>query len=185
VHDEFVKLLVEEVGKISVGPEPEASVGPLATKAQFEKVQSYYRVAQEEGATAVIGGELPTDPRLAKGWFVVPTVYTGVTNDMRIAREEIFGPVLAVIPFRDEAEAVRLANDTEYGLAAGLWTGNIGRAHRVAALLEAGQVYVNQYQTGAMIEATFGGYKGSGYGREKGVDALDSYTQVKCVTVTL
>lgn len=184
VHDEFLAGLAKAVAATTVGPEADSIVGSITTKAQYERVQSYYDLARAEGAKAVVGGTV-LDPDKAKGgWYVTPTVYTGVTSDMRIAREEIFGPVAAVIPFKDEEDAIRIANDTEYGLAAGIWTQNLSRALRVAARLEAGQIYVNEYQSGG-VETPLGGYKQSGYGREKGLEALHHYTQLKCVTIKL
>ena len=180
--DEFVEHLVAEMESHVIGdPLAEGTtLGPLTSEAQYEKVTSYVELGQEEGATLATGGEALDRP----GYFVEPTVFTDVDNDMRIAQEEIFGPVLVVVPYGDDEDPVAIGNDVPYGLVAGVFTNDVRRAHRAARRLEAGNVYVNKW-FGDTNQTPFGGYKHSGIGREKGLAALDSYLQTKNVAVNL
>ena len=179
IHDRFVAMVAERASAL----QPGETIGPVISAGQFDTIRHYLDVAEGEGAVPVTGGTAAV-PGDRTGLFIAPTVYTGVSNDMRIAREEVFGPVLVVIPFDTEEEAIAIANDSPYGLVAGVWTRDISRALRVAAEIEAGQVFVNSWWSGG-VQTPFGGTKLSGYGREKGVEALHHYTQTKCVTVAL
>jgi aldehyde dehydrogenase (NAD+) len=162
------------------GLEPGVQVGPLVSKEQLDRVTSYLDVGKKEGAKPLTGGERNTAKGLENGYFVKPTVFTGVKSDMRIAQEEIFGPVVSVLPFKDEHDAIFEGNNSLYGLAAGVWTKDVSKAHKVARALRAGTVWVNCYNVFDVV-SPFGGYKQSGYGRELGRQALDLYTQTKAV----
>lgn len=180
LYDEAVKIAKTTAEKIVVG-DPKAdgvTMGPIANKTQFEKVQALLKKGIEEGATLVIGGP-GRPPGLDRGYFVRPTIFADVHNDMTIAREEIFGPVLVMIPYEDEEEAIRIANDTVYGLAGYVYSGDLGHARRVAARLRAGMVHLNGAPTDA--NAPFGGYKQSGNGREWGREGLEEFLETKAV----
>ena len=155
-------------------------MGPLITAAHREKVRGWLSVGEREGARRVTGGEIPDDPALAKGSFLTPAVLADVDNDMQVAREEIFGPVVSVIPFRDEDEAVQLANASRYGLSGSLFTRDLGRAMRVVRAIETGVLSVNSNRS-VFLEAPFGGVKESGLGRELSLAALEHYTETKSV----
>lgn len=182
IHDEFVGRLKAFVSQAKLGDPAlaETQIGPIATRPQFDKIMDYIAIAKNEGATCALGGKARPDlgPQ-----FVEPTIFTGVRNDMRIAQEEVFGPVLSVIPFTDEAEAVRIGNDILYGLAAGVWTQNLGRAMRMSEKLKAGTVWINNYRA-TSVTSPFGGYKRSGIGRESGSDAVKEYLEVKTVWIS-
>jgi acyl-CoA reductase-like NAD-dependent aldehyde dehydrogenase len=184
IHDAFVEKLVAVARTAKMGDpmDPNTQVGPVTTPPQYKKVLDYIDIAREGGATAVLGGGKATAPECGSGWFVQPTIFTGVRNDMRIAQEEVFGPVLSVIRFKDEAEALEIANDVRFGLAAAVWTRDIGRAIRMSEKLQAGTVWVNTYRAVSFM-APFGGYKDSGLGRESGLEAVNEYLQTKCVWI--
>ena len=184
-YDEVVAGLAEAAKGARVGPGLDKSTqfGPVVSQEQYERVMSYIESGREEGAEAIVGGNGDGDGN-GSGYFINPTLFTNVTDDMKIAREEIFGPVLVAMPYEDLEEVARRANDTEYGLAAGVWTRDVANAHKMAKLLKAGQVYVNVWAP-ADPAAPFGGYKASGIGREMGHANLDAYLELKTVWTSL
>jgi aldehyde dehydrogenase (NAD+) len=184
IYEEFVDR-VASFGKglrVGNGLDPETQVGPLVSEQQLERVTGYLSLGTGEGAKAVSGGQRLTDGAFAAGYFVPPTVFANVRDDMRIAQEEIFGPVISAIPFKDMDDLVRRANATMFGLGSGVWTRDVSKAHKLAKAIRAGSVWVNCYQ--AMDPAVpFGGYKMSGYGRESGLQHLEEYLNVKAVWI--
>jgi betaine-aldehyde dehydrogenase len=179
-YDNVVEALAGMVGDMKVGDphDPATEIGPLVAERQQERVEKYIAVGQEEGARVVTGGN-GRPAGLEKGWYVQPTVFANVDNSMRIAQEEIFGPVLAVIPFDDEADAVRIANDSEFGLAGSVWTGDVDKGMDIARRVRTGTYGVNQYTMDFI--APFGGFKGSGIGREFGKEGLEHYMELKSI----
>jgi len=185
MKEEFVERVVA-LGKSAKKGDPmqlDTNVGPVTTAPQFQKILDYIEIAKAEGARCLLGGGRAEQNDLPGGQFVEPTVFTDVTPDMRIAREEVFGPVLSVIGFEDEADALRIANDTIYGLAAGVWTEDIGRAVRMSKALKAGTVWVNTYRAVSYM-MPFGGMKHSGIGRESGIEAIRDYLETKSTWIS-
>jgi (Z)-2-((N-methylformamido)methylene)-5-hydroxybutyrolactone dehydrogenase len=182
IHDAFVDRLVDFARRARLGDPAklDTQVGPVTTRAQYEKIVSYLDIARTEGARCVLGGGPAPHPEGGRGLFVQPTIFADVDNTMRIAREEVFGPVMSVLRFTDQDQAVAIANDSDYGLAAGVWTQNLRRALEVSDALTAGTVWVNTYRAVSYL-APFGGYKSSGLGRENGAETLAAYTQTKTV----
>jgi acyl-CoA reductase-like NAD-dependent aldehyde dehydrogenase len=181
LYDDFVSQFAEKAGQLKVGDplDPETQMGSLISTAHRDRVHGFVERGVKEGAEVVTGGELGD----GKGAFYRPTVLAKVDNAMEVAQEEIFGPVVTVIPFEDEKDAIRIANDTKYGLFATIWTGDPGRGHRVASRIEAGEIGINMPYT-AFPGIPFGGYKHSGFGRELGLEALDLYLETKSVLVS-
>jgi acyl-CoA reductase-like NAD-dependent aldehyde dehydrogenase len=186
IHDEFVARMIERAKTIKLGDpsDLETDMGPVISRKQRDRILQYIEIAKSEGATVAFGGGAPEGPGFDRGFWIKPTLLTNVTNDMRVAQEEIFGPVLSIIRYSDEDEAVRIANDTIYGLSAAVWSKDYERALGIANRLRAGTVWVNDVH---MINPSspFGGYKQSGLGREMGAHALDEYTETKHVHVDL
>jgi len=180
LYGRFLKELVARTREIRVGlpDDPATQMGPLVSRAHRDKVAGYVDIARGEGGKVLVGGDLPADPALARGWFYLPTVIDGLGNRARACQEEIFGPVLVALPFDDEDDVIAQGNDTAFGLAAGMWTADYARAWRVARELEAGSVWINTYKQ-SHIATPFGGFKDSGIGREKGLHGLRLYSQVK------
>lgn len=185
IHDMFVDKLLALARTARLGDpmQTDTQVGPVTTRPQLKRVLDYIDVAKRDGAETLLGGGRPKDPDLGKGWFVEPTIFGGVANHMRIAQEEVFGPVLSVIPFDDIEEALTIANDTRYGLAAGLWTQDFRKIKYFSERLQAGTIWANTYRVISYM-APLGGYKKSGLGRENGQDAIYQYLQTKSVMIS-
>jgi aldehyde dehydrogenase (NAD+) len=185
IHDQFLDALLAFAKTARMGNPMlrETQIGPITNKPQLAKVLDYIDIAKAEGATPILGGGRASRPECGDGWFVEPTIFTGVHNKMRIAQEEVFGPVLSVIPFSDEEEAISVGNDVVYGLAAGVWTQNMRRALLMSERLQAGTVWVNTYRAVSYL-SPFGGYKRSGIGRENGQEAIKEYLQLKSVWIS-
>jgi len=185
IYDKFSAMLAGAAKTIPIGLDKQfPCLGPLANQMQYDKVMNYINVGVKEGGKILTGGSRASGPGLESGLYVEPTLFGDMNRDMTLHKEEIFGPVGVLLPFKDEAEAIEIANDTEYGLVAGIWTQNLGRAHRVASKIEAGQIWINYYVEGG-VEHPFGGFKKSGIGREKGVIALKNYCRVKTIVAKL
>ncbi|WP_457376051.1 aldehyde dehydrogenase [Pseudomonas tolaasii] len=180
IAGEFIERLVERSSQIRLGDprDPDTQMGPMSNKPHFEKVNRFFDIAVSDGAHVALGGR----PAALGGYFVEPTIYTGVANSMRIAREEVFGPLLAVIEFEEDDEAISIANDCEYGLAAGVWTQDYRRMLRMSKSLRAGTVWANCYRT-VSFTTPFGGCKRSGHGRESGMEAINAYLQTKSIWI--
>jgi (Z)-2-((N-methylformamido)methylene)-5-hydroxybutyrolactone dehydrogenase len=186
IYKEFVQKVVDFARTARIGDPSnlDTQVGPVTTRPQYEKVLAFIESAKREGATCLLGGGPSRRPECGEGWFVEPTIFADVTPQMQLAREEVFGPVLAALPFEDEDDAVRIANSLPYGLAAGVWTENIARALTMSKRLQAGTVWVNTYRAVSYM-APFGGYKRSGLGRENGMNMIHEYLQTKCVWIDM
>jgi acyl-CoA reductase-like NAD-dependent aldehyde dehydrogenase len=186
IYNDFVKSLVADTKAMRIGPgmEEQTQMGPLISKNRQEAVLGYVKDGIEEGAKLLCGGEKPNDARLSKGSFVLPTIFEDVTGDMKIGCDEIFGPILAITKFKRGDDVVTMANATQYGLYAGMWTGNLKTAHDTASRLQAGVVAINEYLV-TFPQTPFGGFKDSGIGHENGIKALQYYTRTKNVSINL
>jgi acyl-CoA reductase-like NAD-dependent aldehyde dehydrogenase len=183
-HDPFVERLAQRAKAMRLGPGvSDPDMGPIISRRQLETIERYVKIGKDEGAGIAAGGRRPADPALGRGFYFEPTLLDRVSPEMRVAQEEIFGPVLAIMTFEDIDGAARLANRSQYGLVAGIWTRDVNKAMALASAIKSGQVFINTYGAGGGVELPFGGYKKSGYGREKGLESLASYTQVKNVCI--
>lgn len=186
IHDEFIGKVCQQMESLVIGPGiKDPDIGPILSKKQCNRIEEFITLAKQENTKILTGGERVDVPDAEGGYYFQPTVIDQVDPQSKLAQEEIFGPVLTVFTFNSEAEALTLANQTEYGLVTGIWTSDNGKAHRLASKVRAGQIFINNYGAGGGIQMPFGGYKKSGFGREKGLEALKNYTQLKNIAINI